>query len=275
MVMSDMNNNPLAREDYLLPQKAEKKYQRSGMPWWGNMIFVILLTVVLSYLDYLVLFSIMDHAITQSKLLGTVTAVLFAGILNTIPLFAAYFAIRAYYYGRRFDVIMTVSLAIAFTCFFGATVKLRYAYQDMYKPADQMVLVNTMQTEVDQKEEKEDTSQSSAVVFILSIEPLVTSIMNFALGWVTSNTIEQRYNCLRLRRLELQEHINQLEAILSTNKSRESLLRQADLDERLAMEKIVDMKCERLDAISVLILMEYLRNPDATSYIMENSFENE
>ena len=264
-------SNALKREKYILPQKARKKIQKSDKPAWANNIFLFGMTAFMSFLDFLVLYSVMDEAMVQSELLGILTAIGFAIILNVIPLIIAYYVMQGIYGLKRFAFVWAFVGLTAFSGLYGATVRLRYAYQDMYEPISNTTLVNTVDTEVDTETVESDHTQSKATVFILSIEPLATSMMNFVLGLITSDSVQRKRNELELRMLQIDEQMIDVQTVIDTMENREQYLLDIDLDQRLAMEGKIDSICEEMKVYARNYLADYLKSPNATSYISENS----
>ena len=52
----------------------EQKLQKTEFAWWSSPGFIIFLTIAMSTLDGLVLYDILDQAMTQSETLGVITS---------------------------------------------------------------------------------------------------------------------------------------------------------------------------------------------------------
>ena len=54
-------------EGYDSPGESEDKLQKTELTWWSSPIFIIFLTISMSVLDALVLYDILDQAMTQAE----------------------------------------------------------------------------------------------------------------------------------------------------------------------------------------------------------------
>ena len=101
-----------------------------------------------------------------------------------------------------------------FLLVYGGTVYLRFAYSDMYEQENQsMTLENTVSEEKVEngtenvQEISEKRRKSMAVVTLLSISPLITSLLGFAIAYVSDDEIRRKVECLELEKIEIDEKI--------------------------------------------------------------------
>lgn len=257
----------LRNEDYACPLEAERDFQRADRAWWTASGILIAITVVFAALDAVVLYSILDIAITQAAWMGFVVALGIALILNFLPLVAARYLQYAAYRLERFALAKAICGLTAFIVLFGATVFLRFAYEDLYtSDAQHVALVNEAGSSEAEKTESEDSGQKSrATVVLLSIEPLSTSILGFILAFLNDDPLRAKIRYLRHRKLELLEAESDLKASLSgMDRDREQLL---ELDEQryLAARAYIQTHCNQLRAQARFLLSEYLKEPSAIS----------
>ncbi len=237
-------------------------------PWWATSKANLILVPIFSIMDGMVLFSIFDACLTQSAAMGIVMAFGVAVVLNVLPLIIAKFAHQAIYKTKRQALTMLLICMTGFFLIFGGTVVLRFAYSDMYETESQsMQLENTVSNETATETEADDNSKnkSIAVVILLSLSPLVTSIIGFGIAFVSDDEVRRRFEYHERRDIELDEAISDLEAAIETMNS--DVERDIKLDEdsmNAAIEEII-ARADTLKALARHYLAEYLADPRATS----------
>lgn len=259
-------------EGYARPIESENKLQKTEFTWWSSPIFIIFLTVSMSVLDAMVLYDIMDLATTQSENLGKIICFGVALILNMLPLLVAKFVHQAMYKIKRGAAVWALLSTIAFFTLFAATVFLRFSYQDQYGDRSASHIKN--EAEVETMEEADTDAGSDikglAVVLLLSVEPLVTSIVNFGLAYISDDEVRARMNHLRKRRLELAECESDLNAYLATREPAEERCKKLALmddNAKKAAQDRVLARCEILESRAHLYLAEYLGDSKGASYV--------
>ena len=281
-----MNNNQygikvMHEEGYDLPIKSEDKFQKTEYTWWSNPIFIVFLTVSMSILDALVLYDILDQSMNQSENMGKIISFGMALLLNVLPLIIAKFTHQAMYKIKRGAAAWAFILTTAFVMLFAATVYLRFSYQDQYGKIDTLRLKNEAQEETvveTDTETETDMKGGFAVVLLLSVEPLVTSLVNFGLAYISDDEVRAHLNHLRKRRLELAECENDLKAYLATREPAEKRCEELlllDRNAKKAAQDRVNARCAILEARSYLYLAEYLGNPEGASYVTAYETEPE
>lgn len=265
-------------EGYAPHIKSEVRRQKTDYTWWSTPAFIIFLTISMSVLDALVLFDILDAAMTQSEYMGKIVSFGVALVLNMIPLLIAKFAHQAIYKISKKAVVWVVVGITAFVILFSSTVALRFAYQDHYGEGDTHQLTNQMelQDESQQPEETSSNPKGLAVVLLLSVEPLVTSVINFCLAFITDDEVKKRINHLRKRKIELAEERGELKAYLGISEDpdewRDKALKQDEL-RRIACEEDIRRRGDILKAKARFYLAEYLGDPEGVSYVTRKETE--
>lgn len=265
-------------EGYGLPIKNEKKIQKTELAWWSAPVFIIFLTVLMSVLDALVLYDIMDQAMTQSEIMGKIVSFGIALILNMMPLLIAKFTHQAIYRLKKGAAAWAVIVTVSFFLLFSSTVWLRFEYQDQYGETVSQHLTNELQVGETVDTSTESNPKGFAVVLLLSIEPLVTSIVNFGLAYINDDELRERINHLRVRKLELSECESDLKAYLATTEPaelRRGQLMALDMERKKAAEDEIHARCDILKARARTYLAEYLKDPEGISYVTASLDEKE
>lgn len=259
-------------------RKTERQgFHKSGMPWWTSGKANLILVPIFSAMDGMVLFSIFDECLTQSVLMGIIMAFGVAVVLNILPLIIARFVHAAFEKTAKNAVLMMCIFIAGFLLIYGGTVYLRFAYSDMYGQESQsMELENTVSDEemyTTSNNSSSDSSKGTAVVLLLSISPLITSLLGFGIAYVSDDETRKKIEYLEIEKIEIDEKISDTQAAITQmeNALNEGVKRDLDLDEMAmdaAIEEIV-ARCDILKSLARLYLSEYLANPSATSKISQ------
>lgn len=237
-------------------------------PKWATPKANLILVPIFSLMDGMVLFSIFDTCLTQSAFMGIVMAFGVAVVLNVLPLIIAKFAHQVIYRIKRQALTMLLICLTGFLLIFIGTVILRFAYSDMYETESQSVqLENTVSNDTDSEEvaDESDKSKSLAVVILLSLSPLVTSVIGFSIAYISDDEVRKRYEYYERRDIELDEAISDLEAAIETmNSDTDRDLRLDEDSMNAAIEEII-ARTDTLKALARHYLAEYLADPSATS----------
>ena len=160
------------------------------------------------------------------------------------------------------------------------TVYLRFAYSDMYEQENQsMTLENTVSEEKVEngtenvQEISEKRRKSMAVVTLLSISPLITSLLGFAIAYVSDDEIRRKVECLELEKIEIDEKISEIDAAIAQMEHymEEGIERELTFDEQAmnAAEDEIIARGNVMKAQARFILAEFLSNPQATTKLSE------
>ncbi|MBO6240301.1 MAG: hypothetical protein J6M44_14175 [Butyrivibrio sp.] len=276
-----MKNNSIYHND-AVPNTTKarvKEFLESKYSWWSRNKFIIMLTLVMSVMDGLVLYSVFDKAMMQSWYMGIVMAFGISVVLNLIPIFVSKFVHRAIYKTHKHAKLLAGTAIAAFLILYGATVYLRFAYQDMYGDVEETSITNTL-TSDDTQDVEEDNgkeARSRAIVVLLAIEPLATSICGFVLSFLSDDELEREIEILEVQIADLEYEIAWKKAGIASMKDKDTRLNlELALDEEiLAGEKnTVIAKGEALKARAREILAMALRDPESISKLsFQLSFE--
>ncbi len=255
-------------EPYELMGESKRKKHKTEDAWWASPIVIIILTIAFSAMDGLVLYSVMDKAMMQNMLLSIITAGGIALVLNIIPLLVAKFIHQAIYKTKRFALTWAIVSIVAFIILFAGTVYLRFVYKDMYGTNLTSQLVNTVSSDdADKNVQKSDGEKALAVVILLAVEPLATSIANFLLAFLSDDEVRKRIEFLEIREIELCEAISDLRAAIATMEH--DIAQELAMDERAMLAAIqqVASRCNILKADARNMLAEYVKEPSAISML--------
>ena len=242
----------MGKEHYALPVEHEIGLQKLGRTWWSHPISIIVLTVFMSLLDMLVLYDILDQAMTQSEYMGKLVSFGIALVLNMIPLLIARFVRHAMYKTERLAVVWAIVSTGAFLILYIGTVWLRFAYQDNYGASDLAQLTNevAVNSMTDAAALQHDP-KGLAVVVLLSLEPLATSLINFGLAYISNDPLKKRIDRLRVRKYELLEAQSDLQAYLKTiedSEDRYNKLLALDKERKEASKQEIHSRCDLMKA---------------------------
>lgn len=273
--------------DYSKRMEGIDKEHKVEYPWWATSKANLILVPIFSFMDGMVLFSIFNDCFIESAVMIFVMSFGIAIVLNVLPLIIAKFAHQAIYKTKRQALTMLLICITGFFLIFVGTVILRFAYSDMYETESQSIqLENTVSNETTIESETDENSKnkSIAVVILLSLSPLVTSIIGFGIAFISDDEVRRRFEYHERRDIELDEAISDLEAAIETMNS--DVERDIKLDEdsmNAAIEEII-ARADTLKALARHYLAEYLADPRATSKLSaemrlgdetESSNENE
>lgn len=213
----------LEREGYELPKQAFAKVKHSVNGFWLSVKAQIVLTLVLTLCDGVVLFTLMDYVMMQNQFLGYITTVTFAFVLNFSAIIAAFILRHAIYKTQRAMWPLFGVTIVAFILLAGCITNLRYRAPEMYEaPSGTIELVNT----VDVNDSPETLSvpdshleRNYAIILLLSVSPVVTSLLNFLITFICADPVKSEYEALQLRNLELKEELSEIRSALLTMES--------------------------------------------------------
>ncbi len=261
----------MAPEGYARPQKAAGQRARTELPWWASGAVVLGLTMGLAMLDAVVLYPVLNAALTQSSWMGKVTCVGIAAVLNILPLVMAHYCHLQIYRLDPGAWRLVLAALLAFLLLFAGTVVLRVAYADLYGQAQDGTLVNVM--EETEGDGLADDGKADATVFLLCCEPLATSILAFCLAYILDDPVKRRCNWLRVRRVQLREARADLLACRQELQKDISDHELFTLDDQLyaAKRKEVQGRLDQLMARSRYLLARHLHDPAAISVVTRDA----
>ena len=246
-------------EGYAGFKESARTFHLCGRSWMDRSVFVIAASIVLAAMDGVVLWSVMDKAMVEDWRIGLALSIGLSFVLNALPMIAAYCCYDAIYRTGRMPRILCGICIFAFLVLYTGTVILRLAFKDMYTGFEAAKLVNLAGDQGVQ--ETADTFKQNAIILLLSVEPLATSLTAFVLTFISEKRLQKQIEHKELRLHELDEAIAELEAAQATMDA--DLEEELDMDEELMNTVILDIRARAdvLKSTARLYLTEYLSDP--------------
>ncbi len=248
--------------------------------WWSRYQVIIVLTLVLSGMDGLVLYSVLDKAMTQAWYMGIIMAFGISVVLNLIPIFESKFVHRAIYKTHKYSKTLAVTAIVAFFILYAGTVYLRFAYEDMYGDVEEVSLTNNLVSESVQSSDDGDkkAARSRAIVVLLAIEPLATSICGFVLSFISDDELRRQIETLEEQIADLEYEIAWKKAAIASMKDKEVRLNmELSLDKAILLSEkdCVRAMGEALKARAREILAMFMKDPASISKLsFQMNFKN-
>ncbi len=256
---------------------AEQAQQKAKESWWYNQRFLIFETIAFSVADGLFLYTVFDKAMLQSMYLGVIMAFSFSMLLNMIPIYAARFVCQAVYKTTPHAGLFAVITIVVFFMLYGSTVYLRIAYHDMYGQSSAVALTNTLDDSSSGEVIEDDVQdmRSYAVVILLSIEPLATSVCNFVISYLSENEAMKERNALSLLLLKLLDKRARCRAALKAMDREVQTELDMDMKRKEAAVALAMAIGLRLKAEARSYLAMYLKDPASISRLSHELYTND
>ena len=258
---------------------SKEQFINAGSTWWSKEKANFFLVPIFSTMDGLVLYSIFDDCLTQSAFMGLIMAAGVALILNIIPVIIAYFLHIMLDKTQRYANVLFIVLLSGFILLYACTVYLRFSYSANYNKQASTGLENTVTDENEEISEGESGEGGGAVVLLLSVSPLITSMLGFAIAYVSNDPNKKKLDRLEIESIEIDTKIEEVKTAITQLECVIENGIQVDLDNDKralddAINEIIVLR-PYLKAKARLNLAEYLANPDATSRITKEMIADE
>ena len=262
-------------------KSSKEQFLNAGSTWWSKEKANFFLVPIFSTMDGLVLYSIFDDCLTQSAFMGLIMAAGVALILNIIPVIIAYFLHIMLDKTQRYANVLFIVLLSGFILLYACTVYLRFSYSANYDKKASTGLENTVSDDTDKVTEV-DTGEGgggAAVVLLLSVSPLITSMLGFAIAYVSNDPNKKKLDRLEIESIEIDTKIEEVKTAITQLECVIENGIQVDLDNDKralddAINEIIVLR-PYLKAKARLNLAEYLADPDATSRITKEMIADE
>ena len=262
-------------------EERTKEAQKAIVAWWCKVAVCIIILSLMSGMDGLSLYDIMDKAMTQSWYMGIVLSVGISVVINLIPTILGIFVHRAIYKTHKYSKTLAAIGVVAFIVMMGATINLRYSYADYYGDVEEAGLTNTITIDTEDVTIKDSgkSRRSNAIVLLLSLENLATSICCFILGYVSYDELKKLVEVLERQEAQLEYEI----AIIKTENEIEHdvtsrIEMELEFDSEMLAREIESVRAKELLAMAISRerLAMYLQNPEAISKLsFQLDFEDE
>ena len=263
----------MKHEGYALPKQACNIINKAARAGWQKPFVLAFLTIAFSISDALMLYSVMDVALTQAAWMGTAASLIIALFLNFIPICMAGNIHHAIYRTKRHMWAFSAVLLLAFVMVFSFTVYLRFTYKDIYGDLNTMQLTNTLSsTETTIKADPGKATRSNAVVLLTAFAPLGTSLLNFIMAYYSEDPVKKEKDSIQTRVIELNEAISEVTSGLETMDNLERDLMEQDEKAYAAMRMSLIERAKYLRSYGIQLLEESLSgNPSAISKLTKEA----
>lgn len=266
--------NAMRRENYKLSQEAESDLQRVDRTWWQSTPVIIFLVVSLSLLDAATLFNVLDTVMVENALIGKLMTGGLALTLNFLPLIGGYLLRERYYDRSRVSNFSLAALLATFLLLWGATVYLRFETKELNFSGMESTMVNTVGTQTAGPDGETSDGVANALTFLLAVMPLVTSIVNLYLGFISDDPVKKRINKLRMRCLELEAMEAELMAAENEMcQDRIGKLLLLNEDRYRAAVRKTRSRFEGIAAFTRFWLAQYLEDPASISKLSQDALK--
>lgn len=263
---------------YTLPKQV-KKMSMAGNAFWMHSVTIALLVLGLSLLDAATLYTVFDglmHGNYGLKLFLTLGC---AVVLNIIPLIVARFVHLYRYHRDGVKLWAVLALCVLFLVLFCTTFYLRWQTRaTTFGTLQTGVQIETKATGAagGEKEEALSTDPNSpdaiALTVFLGVMPMITSAINFALGYLNDDPMKRKLEQLRYQRAVLAEQVDVMNAAeLELDQDWASILaglEEARLD---AAREEVRRGSDAIRALGRLALAKKLGDADSISELTDTT----
>jgi len=234
--------------------------------WWQKGAVVILLLIILAFSDALNMYALFEELLIESVAVLLFVTASVAICLTLIPLILGHLMRLKYYGLAKVSNVWLAVLLATFVLLFAVTAYIRWETRDL----NYVDLGTTMQNTADMtanvmtQEEKANSASAIATTIILMVMPMITSIVAFFLGWISSDPLKNEIKYYRQlvvqlesKHVELQGAINELQ-VLSGDEYINELL------------QLDDMKCAQMH-MELYSKGEYMKN--RSRYLLAESLK--
>ncbi len=278
---SDVFTQPVTFSDR---KTSKKEVQQAGKASWSKGKTNLLVVIIVTLLDGVVLFSIFDDIFTQNVLMSILMTAGVAAVLDTTPVIMSYYTHLMIDKTYRYANVIVAVLLAGFILLYGCTVYLRFSYSSNYdKQNDSNTLENTVTVESEDYSESENGGSGGsggvAVMLLFSVSPLITSMLSFAISFISVDPNRQRLEELEIKAIENDEKIAETQTAITQIETMVREGKELELEtDKEAMDKAKDEIIRQraiLKSSARLYLEEFLANASATSRISAEMIADE
>lgn len=247
-----------------------RQIDNAGDARWMRSVCAVILFLILTSMDAATLYSVFALVLSESPIL---TAILTCGCsvsLNLIPVLIAR-GLHLLRYGMNgVKAVHLWALTATFVLLFSATFAVRWTTRDlMFAEDESMISINT--TAADQEAgSTSDTPQAVSTTILLGVSPLITSVINLAVGYLTDDPVRLRYKKLRQINAKLHSEITQAKAAQKELQDRDVAALQQFDDNLLALSKAsCSAVTDRTKGLARFLLARKLGDPESISRLSD------
>lgn len=259
---------------YKLSRDAEYETQKRTQPWWTKTWTLVFVTIGCVAADAIVLYSILDKAMTAGAYIHVVVSVFLALLFSIFPLAISWSIHMDRYRLNSYAKYLAYGLLAVFAFLFVCTTALRFAYADTYTDSGQQTasLENTVAATADGTQDGEDKpapSKCITLTLLLASVPLLSAAITFGSSYYGQDPVRIRIHRLRIRRCELKECLSDLEAAEQGIEEDVAALHDLDQEQYRKSCEMVNTRCNVLRARARFLLAMYLKDPSSITTLSQ------
>ena len=172
-------------------RKNEAKIMNVEQAWWQKTPIIISLTLILSAMDAMTLYTVFDTVMVESQLIGIMYTFGIALLLNFIPLILGKL-LKDYFYKRNGTKLWSViALSVVFMVLFTIVFWLRFETRELNFSGIESSMTSTVNGTISDSQADINDTVSISLACLLGISPLITSIVNLYLGYMSTDPLKQ------------------------------------------------------------------------------------
>ena len=196
---------------YTLPATIKQR-EKADQAFWMKDAVIIALVLGLSALDAITLYTVFDTVMYQSQVVCMVLTVGCALALNFIPLIIGRFIHLYRYHLQGIRMWMIVALVFVFLILFATSFYLRWETRHISFAGLESTMTDTTGQAQGISGTESTSKEAAAITILLGILPGVTSAINLALGYLTSDPIKKKISKLKTQKAALLEQLDIMKA---------------------------------------------------------------
>ncbi len=172
-------------------RKNEAKIMNIEQAWWQKTPIIISLTLILSAMDAMTLYTVFDTVMVESQFIGIMYTFGIALLLNFIPLILGKL-LKDYFYKRNGTKLWSVIvLSVVFMVLFTIVFWLRFETRELNFSGFESSMTSTVNGTISDSQADINDTVSISLACLLGISPLITSIVNLYLGYMSTDPLKQ------------------------------------------------------------------------------------
>lgn len=262
----------LANQGFTEYRKNEAKIMTIEQAWWQKTPVIISLTLILSAMDAMTLYTVFDAVMVESQFIGIMYTFGIALLLNFIPLIMGKL-LKDYFYKRNGTKLWSViSLSVVFVVLFATVFWLRFETRELNFSGIESSMTSTVNSAMSDSQTDVNDAVSISLACLLGISPLITSIVNLYLGYMSTDPLKQEIAQRKDYALRLAERQGYL---MACKKELESFSTEnfvfLEEEHKESYFKKLKAEEERLKVLARLKLAEALKNAEEITTVTDTA----
>lgn len=201
------------RQKYRTPERDYKRMNRRSTTLLEWTLLSVSLTAICSYSDYATMLDVLDEMLSQGEWINMLVTFTIAVVENTLPLLLVYLWLKHRYQPNRYSIWPVILLLLSLILLFVYLFYLRW----MSVP----FTFDMVGVAPEDYETREKANRAAAM--LLGTVPVITSVANGALFYISPTVYDKRQEALKLRIFSLRQQLLETQASISVLRDRETL----------------------------------------------------